>query len=80
MQRAVKKVLTIAVLLSVISMAYNASAQVSDPLTDPGIESHVKVYLKAVNEGVFCSPESEPVKSGVKNLNFPGSYQGVQDK
>lgn len=62
MKRTVKKILTTVVVPSVISIAYSASAQISDPITDPGIESHVKGYQKAVNAATTMPVSAMPLE------------------
>jgi len=61
MKTLIKKTFTIALILGTSILINKAMAQVSDPTTDPGVESHVKGFLKAVNAATTLAVSEMPI-------------------
>ncbi|BAV05054.1 Acetyl esterase/lipase [Filimonas lacunae] len=61
MKRSLKKLLSVATVMSATAFNTNTMAQVIDPAKDPNVESHVKGFLKAVNAATPMPVEQMPI-------------------
>ncbi len=61
MRHLFKKLFSVTIVVLVAAFTTNAVAQISDPIKDPKIESHVKGFLQAVNAATPMPVEQMPV-------------------
>jgi len=70
MKNTIKSSLLSAAIASLVSLTGNLHAQVTDPLTDPGIETHVKGYLKAINSASTIPVSKMPLEQARQTYSY----------